>query len=484
MQADMLPFNIDLLILRKEHLTTMRQVKALDIFDGSSRNFHPEGLFSLETFGKIGDERRSRRFAYIDLKITVFHPVIFKALSELKQLYTDVIASRAFAVWNDELKDFEKSTPLDGETGFAFFLKHFDELQFEERESTKRTFNIKMVEKYRQNCMMDKLIVMPAGLRDFEFDDQGKPSEDEINPLYRKALSLSNLITQTTLSLNPDSMDSIRFSIQIAVNEIYLYIRTMLEGKKKFVLGKWATRRIFNGTRNVITSLNNDTDTLHSPKTVKYNQTAVGLYQFLKAALPVSLYALKTGFLSKVFIGPNSPAVLVNKKTFHKEMVDISPKYYDDWMTDEGLEKVITRFAEEDMRHYRIEVDKYYIGLMYRGPDQTFMLLQDIDELPEGRSKKDVRPITFTELLYTAVFAIANTYPCFVTRYPITSFGSIYPSYVYLKSTVRGETREALDENGERSGHWAYQFPMEDESFMNSVSPNGAHLARLGADNR
>ena len=80
MNAAMQPFNISLLILSAQDVRNVRQVKVLDIFDGFSRNFHPDGLFSVETFGKVGEEKRNRVFAYIDMHISVFHPVIFKAL--------------------------------------------------------------------------------------------------------------------------------------------------------------------------------------------------------------------------------------------------------------------------------------------------------------------------------------------------------------------------------------------------------------------
>lgn len=73
------PFNIDLLILDNTSVKNIRPVKVLDIFEGGgSRNFHPDGLYSVETFGKVGEERRNRLFSYIDLRISVFHPIIFK----------------------------------------------------------------------------------------------------------------------------------------------------------------------------------------------------------------------------------------------------------------------------------------------------------------------------------------------------------------------------------------------------------------------
>ena len=54
------PFNITLLQLPPERLNGIRPIRALDFFEGSSQNFHPDGLFSVEIFGRVGDERRNR----------------------------------------------------------------------------------------------------------------------------------------------------------------------------------------------------------------------------------------------------------------------------------------------------------------------------------------------------------------------------------------------------------------------------------------
>ena len=96
--------------------------------------------------------------------------------------------------------------------------------------------------------------------------------------------------------------------------------------------------------------------------------------------------------------------------------------------------------------------------------------------------RKDVRPITFVELLYLSVFSDANSIPVFVTRYPVINYGGVYPSYVYLKSTVLGEVRKELGDDWQETGLIANQFPIKDTQFMNSMSPARKHLGRLGAD--
>ena len=480
--SKLLPFNIKLLVLKEADIKTIRPVKVQDIFDGFSRNFHQDGLMSTEIFGKVGEERRNRLFSYIDLKLEIFHPIVFKAICDLKAFYGEILAGREYAIFDKTINDFVKSTPIDGETGYSFFAKHFKNLKFEEKPSPKREFNIKMINKYRDDCLLDKLVVLPAGLRDYEIDENGKPSEDEINVMYRKVIGIANMATNVDMRINPEYFDNMRYNLQKNISEIYDYIKNMLEGKHGFILGKWTTRGVFNSTRNVITPFIPETTELNSPKAISTNQTVVGLYQYLRAILPLAVKHVRDTFLTDVFLGPNSPAMLVNRKTLKKEPVTIDPSIYDEWMTFEGLEKTMARFSEENIRHEYIEIEDHYLGLIYKGSDNTYKFVQDKNQLPSGRTADELFPITFTELLYLSVYKDSATIPAFVTRYPITGYGSIYPSYLYLKTTTKSEIRTELNDNWEPTESIANEFPIISAPFFNSMSPSHAHLPRLTAD--
>jgi hypothetical protein len=77
-----------------------------------------------------------------------------------------------------------------------------------------------------------------------------------------------------------------------------------------------------------------------------------------------------------------------------------------------------------------------------------------------------------------------NQYPLFVTRYPVTGMGSIYPSKVFCKTTIQVEVRRELGPTWEplAETHTAYQFPIRGGAFVNSLIPHSAKLERLGAD--
>lgn len=484
MKPSAIPFNISLLELTPQKLQGLRPVRALDIVDGATNNFHDDGLFSASIFGKVGDERRNLRFSYIDIKINIFHPVIYRALVALKRLYAGIIAGTEYAVWNNEISDFERSDPVTGRTGFAFFVQYWKDIKFADTKSTMREQNILLLEKYKDKAMTNKIVVMPAGLRDVEIGADGRMREDEINTFYRKLLSISNTISDVAVKSSPEILNNARYSLQMAFNELFETIEAMIEGKKKLLMGKWASRRVMNGTRNVITAMNTSTAYLGANGSVKFNNTIIGLYQAMKAVLPISIYHLRNGFLSKVFTSPEAPARLVDKKT--KKMVEVSLKslYFDRFMTNEGLEKVITSFGEEALRHKPLEIEGYYLGLIYKGPDHTFKLIQDIDEVPAARDKNHVYPLTFCELMYLSCYFDMNRYPLFVTRYPITGIGSIYPSKMFVKTTIKSEVRKELNDAWEPMDdtHTAHEFPLPQKPFVNSLVPHSSKLARMNAD--
>lgn len=484
MQKLPVPFNIALLHLSEEKIKNVRQVKALDIFDGATTNFHPDGLFSTEIFGRVGDERRSLLFGYINIKAQIFHPLVYMALTKLKRLYGEIMASRAWALWDNGKKDFIKAKPSEGaRTGFAFFLEHWRDIVFEESNSTIRNEYIKLIATNKDIALTKNIVVMPAGMRDIEIDELNRKSEDEINTLYRKFIALSNVIIESSLEQNPEVIDKPRFDMQMNFASLYDMIEAMIAGKKKLFLGKVASRRIFNGTRNVITAMNTAVPILGKKGSPGFNSTIIGLYQYLQATLPVSC-AQVSQFLSKMFPDVNAPAILVDPKTLERREIFLHVRYYDKWATTEGIEKIISSFREEEIRKTPLLIDGYYLGLLYLGPDGTFKVFNDINELPKTRSRAHVRPLTLTDLLYISVYRHFSKYPLYVTRYPVTGIGSIYPSKTHLRVTSDFEERRHLDDSwiDEGEAAVAYEFPKLDSAFTNALTPHTAHIKRMGAD--
>lgn len=474
-------FLLDFLILTPDELSGLRPVKVLDTYEGSSKAFHPDGLFSLQTFGTVGMEMRMRMFAYIDLKVPTLHPLYYRTLCDVNALHQQIMSGKAFATFNAEEGRFETSTPLEGQTGFTFFLSNIDKLVIPATSSMKRLAQISLLKDYKGKRFIDKLLVLPAGYRDYELDDDGKPQEGEINPLYRKVLATANLIPQGLTAKNYDSIDNIRYRMQEALREVDDYLESIISGKKKLILAKFATRNIMHSSANVITAVINDCSKLHGPLQIKATETIVGVYQYAKATLPRTIYDLRNGWLGNVFSTPNGPCNLVDAKTLKKKVINADIDTFEKWFTIEGLEKVVTQYGIEALRHKPLMIHGDYIALIYRDAEK-FMIFGGLDELPEGFDKANVSPITFVELMYASVYQTAYDMPCTVTRYPISALGGVYPSMTFLKTTVESEMLKEYDQFGQDTGKVAKQFPVRGSEFVNSMSPSNRHIQRLAAD--
>ena len=476
------PFNIKVLDPKDERLKTMRPVTALAAFDNTGINFDPDGLFSTVIFGKVGEEARAEKFSYINIKANVFHPAYFRALIGNKHLYMDIVSGKGYALWDDKAKDFEASDPINGKTGFNFFLAHWKDIVFAPTVSPEKIEAQKLIVNYKHVAMTDKVMVVPASMRDMEIGDDGRSEEDEINKLYRKLLMVANTIPGEGRAPGRDVSDAARFRLQMTFLEIYDSLENLISGKRKLILGKWASRHISDGTRNVISPLDEGIIQLGDPGNIGPNHTVLGLYQAIRAARPVAIFEFKNNFLNKVHSGPQTPVRLINTTTFKSEPVSLKPDDWDKWFSDEGIDKLFTLFQNVEMRHKYAIIGKHYLALIYKGKNGDVRLMHDISELPAEYDKTLVTPATYCELIYLSVIKKLNTLPMFVTRYPVASLGSIYPSISYIKTTTNSEKRFVLDENWQRTEEIVHAFPIYGEAFINTLCPNMIRLALLNAD--
>lgn len=478
------PFKIELLIPTKQDLMGVKPIKVMDIMEGFTKNFHPDGLFSSEIFGRVGEQRRTRTFAYIDLNIPIFHPLIYKVLCDLKSLYQEIMEGRSYAIFDETQKDFIKSNIAEGQTGYDFFVKHFPKLQFEKRKSISRDVYIKFIDMHRSNPYISQLIVMPAGARDYMVDEDGKPSEDEINAMYRSIMAVAATMENLNIEKNPSFIDAARSNLQTKVLELYKYLVSLIVGKHKLIQGSFLARKAANTTRNVISAYIPNVKRYGDDQSVGAEMTVIGLYQHLRNMIPLVVYSVRTKYMPLVFSGSNTDMTVVDPKTLKKKRVPILPKEFNRWMTYEGIEKTCDQFSQEATRHYPIMIGDNYLALIYKGPDGTFKVIQDIDDVPEGRSKKNVTPITMAEFLYLSIYEAAQTSVGYVTRYPVTSFGSTYPCRFFLRTTVVADIRAELDDGWNKTTNVAKSFPINGKEFFNSMSPATQQLQRLGGDKR
>lgn len=479
-QLDKSLFNIDFLILAQNQIKLMGEVTKLNVFEQNSNVFAKDGLFSTEIFGSIGTDIRSETPGYIDLHVDIMHPLVYQQLTSLKSFYTDIISGKKKAKFDNKEKDFVLSDDPKAKTGYTFFMDNIKKVKFVDNGSDQRKFKIELVQKFlKQDMEINKWLVLPAGLRDYELDKNDNPTEDEVNDLYRKLLGTVSMLKNTKVSKeNMSMLDPIRVKIQNITLEIYNYFKVLLDGKNKFIQGKWAKRAIMHGTRNVITPSLNLVDDLDSETKITFNHTVVGTYQYIKAIPPILANKLHTMFIGRIMNPDSDSAVLVNPKTMQTEIVNISVKRRDEWLSLEGLADITSKLSQDSVKREPVKIDGYYMFLIY-DDGKNVELIFDTNNIDENMNKKYLRPITYIELVYLAIYDIRDKYPAFLTRYPVAAMGGVYPSKLYVKTTVKGRTVNFKYNNQEKT---VVEYPNLKEEFVNSLSPHISRLERLTAD--
>lgn len=484
MRSAMLPFNIEIMNPQRIPWAMLRPVTSLDIYDGLTTELNDNGLYSIPIFGRVGSDERDEKFSYIHIKSSIFHPEIFKSLIALKQMYAGILSGNTYAVWDENEKDFIKSSAMEGRTGYSFFVEHWKDIEFKETGSPKRSDKIKLIKKYKEIAMYRNILVLPAGLREIQIDSvTGRTVENEVNDMYRKLLSAANTIADDPQLANGYLYDTARWTLQNRFNELYEHYAGMLSGKRGLLQQKWGSRRVFNGTRNVLTSAQLGTETLGSMTAPDLNNTRIGLYQLARGALPLTIHMLQNGWLSHVFAN-GTLAKLIDRKTLRSFDSEIDPMTLTKWTTQEGLEKLINGFREPQLRNKPITINGNFLGLVY-SDGKTFKVFGDIDELPDNLSRKHVHPMTYTELMYLSGYKRWNDLYMLVVRYPITGMGSVYQTKAYVCTTIKSSVQQELDENWEPiDDAYALEFPTNEREaeFMESLAVHPSRLGLLGGD--
>lgn len=471
-------FNIDILVLNSENVRTMKEITTGAIFIPNSKKFHPEGLYSNEIFGPVGSKARNEQYGYIDLKLPILHPFVYETLISLGTKYLQIAEGKKFAVYDKNIQDLVITLDGKGSTGYNFLLNNVHRINFKENDSDQRKYKLDLIRKFaNEKHMSTKWLVLPAGLRDYTETDKGNPSEDEINTLYRKLLSVTNMLRNTNVGENLELMDPFRLKIQKTTLEIFQYIKTLLDGKSKFIQGKFTKRATKYGTRNVLTPIPAKISNLNDPTKISLNDTQVGLYQYIKATTPITINRVHTLFINKI-LNPNSDnAYLVNPKTMETELVRIKAKKRDEWFSSDGMNSIMNKLGQADLRLEPVMVDGYYL-LLLKDDGKNITVYRTSQEIPE-EDKKYIRPITYAELFYISVYDIKNKYPCFVTRYPVAGQGGIYPSNIYLKTTQKART---VNFTMGIENKVMLEYPVLGEIFVDSISVNLNMIKNLGAD--
>ena len=401
------PFNISI-IDPDEYIPRKGLLPVTDhaIFELNTRRFHPEGFFSEAIFGQIGSRDRLVKKGYLDLRTEIINPHLFRQLVTLKGFYQDVLASKVYAYYDPELKDLVKTTRDDpkGRTGFAFFLEQLPLLEFQQTSSTKRKDKIALLKKYEDRLLIDKFIIIPAGLRDVK-TDAGRVAPEEINKLYFALLSLTQALPD---GLTKDPIfDAIRYKIQMQVQEIYVYIANLIDGKGGFASAKYAARAVVYGNRNVITAAPlTRVMSPQAPNMFHVDEVQVPLFQALKGSVPLMVHTLKTVFFDQVFSNQTNNVSLINMDTLQLEYAEVPTSTIQQFITSDGINDLINSFRNVEIQKNPISIEstekkKYTLYLVYDNDDEIFILrsIEDFTHARTNYSRADISRAPNLEVL-------------------------------------------------------------------------------------
>lgn len=489
MSKALLPFNISLLIPDKNMVSQLGRVTSHEVFVGQGGNFHEAGLFSVEIFGRPGSQERESNFGYIKLGLPCIHPLVYKNILKLKAFYEDIMLGKQYVIFDETEKDFIRTSELDGYTGYTYFFDNWRKVEFKETDSDIRRVRLELIRQNLDNCLIDNMLVIPAFYRDAEMNDDGRVEFDEINDVYRGLLSQSTGIPESFGSNADLSMyDKRRMGMQLRIQEIYDHYEKLISGKGGFIQAKWAARRVANGTRNVISSMDTNAADLGQPNRPKFKDAVIGLHQASRAAAPKTIYGLLNSVVGQIFNSYTDRVELVNKKSLKREWVNVTPEESDTWSTPAGLERVMSEMEIIEKRSRAIEISNHYLALVYLDDKNNYRIIRDIEEVPKGFDRKWCRPISYAELIYLSGLNMWYKLRGFVTRYPVEQYNSSIPVSIYVKTTVTGELRYPLDENFQRDidAPLALEYPKylvgEIAQWHDSASISPSVLSPLGAD--
>lgn len=480
----MKPTNITLLDPKKIIPGLIKPVTSTDTFEGMTQNLNEDGLYSTEIFGKLGSKERDETEAFIDTKLSVFNPTYLKALIQIKTFYQGILKGTEYAVWDEETQDFIKSNIVEGETGYSFFVKHFPKIKYSITDSYKRKQRVELTSRFKEIALTNKVIVIPAGIRDIEFEPNGTPTEQEINELYRKLLFRTRVVSVSNNreDLENSLYDSVRWSLQNSLNDIDEYIFGLLEGKGGLFQRRVSTRGVVSGTRNVITARRVSRLNLFENNGVTPNSADVGFYQALLNFQYVCINALLTKYLDKIFTQGSQTVKLVNPKSLEFEYVEISPGTVEKWTTATGLSKLFNGFSNQHLRSKPIMISGHYLALVY-DDGESVCVLHDINDLPEGKDRKSVTPITYMELFYLSCQGVIHDQINQQTRYPIIGIGSIFPSTPNVL-TIIGATKRVIRDIEWNEMETCLRYPHKTDKidYFDAMSVDPTREAGLDSD--
>jgi len=467
-------------LLTNERLTALAspEVKTGQIMK-TGNVFHEEGLFSTEIFGEVGTPQRMRQNGHINLKLRILHPLAWLGLTTMSSLHRRILSSETTAVFDKESGDFVESE--DGRTGFNFYMETMDKIKFTNpNNSDLRAFKIRLTSELNKPEMLtsSRLAVLSAGYRDYVIDKNNKPSQDEVNDLYRTLINTASLIPDNVNDTGDLGiyLESLRIKMQITSLQIYLHSLNIIDGKRGIIRGNLMNKAVDFGTRNVITADNSKITKLGEGTHLRFNDIAVGLFQHSKAINPITIGGL-TKLFGNIFSASQKTARIIDIVSKQTSTLDINNKIVTLYTTEKGINKYTNKFKSTS-----------FAKAIFGAGDYCFAMIRDIDNVVElvydttGMSDDELeplRPATNLEILYFSIVDKFNSFYASTTRYPAINQGGTYPVKPSIKPTLTMVEKRVVKDGLDYS---VFNYPVMTSDVYDSMSPHHSKLGPANAD--
>lgn len=418
-----------------------------------------DGLFSTEIFGAVGSDKRKETFAYIDLGRRFLHPVIYRIITTLNKKLIGLISGTTFFTLNSKGELVEDSK--NGQTGLDYLYEIYDKIKWRTTTSFKRDDKIAVLEKTpKDEAFLDKWLVIPPFIRDFQIDEKGEmASVDKINMYYVKLIRLC----QTYKSSSDFSLNFLtntnNFNVQLLLYDIYDFCTKQLAKKTGLIHKSLIGKTVDYATRSVISApmINS---TRYNNLQVPFTYTGIPLSQVITLFKPFFVYEIQT------WIEENLTSITESAK---KKGVT--------------LKNIMEQFDET---HITKMMDNYIKNIAGRFDP---ILLEDINgnkcslDIYSNELKRKFAPI---DLFFITGKQIIKNKHVYVTRYPITSFQSIYPSRIKILTTIKTQNMTLgslyFDDYPLSFEDYPQFRENDDKFFIDSTRIHNSYCAALNAD--
>ena len=438
------------------------------------------GLLSNEIFG-MNVKKRKSTFAYLDLKVHMFHPHVYKALSRVYSGIDRIISGQRYVTIRDgKIED----DPENGHTGLEYIYKNWNKIDWDRTldEAAMRKERLDMITgNPRAMLFIDRYIVIPVFYRDISTSGGGAET-DPLNTLYSKIIRLASIISKRDLF--DFSYHGNIFAMQKLLVELYDTFKHKLERKngmiRKYLMGK----NVSYCTRTVISNPLYHANTPRSLE-IPFDTVGVPLGQAAVLAYPFVVRWLKQ-FFEREFIDVQEIKTTreVSKDGEHITTSKIyKPELYFD-------ERYIKNLVDSYIDDPESRFDPIMVPVLEEGASKpTLRPVAFTGKRLKANSDEEIsdignRPLTITDLLYLACDDALKDKHIIVTRYPVSDAYGMFVARARPISTTRTERVTINGEVYEHYPHIDMNTPRNRMHirFIDSAQFSNSYLSGLNGD--